>query len=53
MKYWFVCIDGRWLKPFTYYPVAKFNATKKDVKIYELDLDTDLKKKNLVWKSGV
>ena len=30
-------------------PVAKFN-NKKDVKIYEVDLDA-LPKKNLVWKS--
>ena len=28
----------------------KYNNTKKDVKIYEVDLDA-LPKKNLVWKS--
>ena len=33
-----------------YYPVAKFNNIKKEVKIYEVDLDA-LPKKNLVWKS--
>lgn len=49
MIYWFVNVDGEWSKPFTYYPVAKFN-NKKDVKIYEVDLDA-LPKKNLVWKS--
>ena len=32
-----------------YYPVTKYNSTKKDVKIYEVDLDA-LPKKNLVWK---
>ena len=37
MIYWFVNVDGKWSKPFTYYPVAKYNSTKKDVKIYEVD----------------
>ena len=48
--YWFVNVDGEWSKPFTYYPAAKYNSIKKDVKIYEVDLDA-LPKKNLVWKS--
>lgn len=50
-KYWFVKIDGRWSKPFTFYPVAKFQGSKKEVQIFEVDLD-DLKKKNLVWRSN-
>lgn len=50
MIYWFVKIDGRWEKPYTYYPVSKFSSTKKKVEIYEVDLDS-LGKKNLVWKS--
>lgn len=50
MIYQFVNVDGKWSKPYTYYPVAKYNSTKKDVKIYEVDLDA-LPKKNLVWKS--
>ena len=50
MIYWFVNVDEKWSKPFTYYPVAKYNSTKKDVKIYEVDLDA-LSKKNLVWNS--
>lgn len=50
MIYWFVNVDGKWSKPYTYYPDAKNNSTKKDVKIYEVDLDA-LLKKNLVWKS--
>jgi hypothetical protein len=52
MTYWFVNVDGKWSKPFTYYPVAKFNSTKKDVKIYEVNLD-ELPKKTLVWKSKI
>ena len=50
MIYWFVNVDGKWSKPYTYCPVAKYNSTKKDVKIYEVDLEA-LSKKNLVWKS--
>ena len=50
MTYWFVNVDGKWQKPFTYYPVAKFNSIKKTVKIYEVNLD-ELPKKTLVWKS--
>jgi len=49
-KYWFVKVNGEWSKPFTFYPVAKYNSAKKEVEIYEVDLD-DLKKKNLVWKN--
>lgn len=52
MIYWFVNVDGKWSKPFTYYPVAKYNSTKKDVKIYEVNLD-ELPKKTLVWKSKI
>ena len=29
MIYWFVNVDGKWSKPYTYYPVAKYNSTKK------------------------
>lgn len=50
MKYWFVKIDGKWSKPFNYYPASKYANTKKDVEIYEVDLDS-LGKKNLVWRS--
>lgn len=50
MTYWFVKIDGKWSKPFTYYPVSKYANTKKEIEIYEVDLD-QLGKKNLVWKS--
>lgn len=52
MTYWFVNVDGKWSKPFTYYPVAKFNSIKKAVKIYEVNLD-ELPKKTLVWKANV
>ena len=52
MTYWFVNVDGKWQKPFTYYPVAKFNSIKKAVKIYEVNLD-ELPKKTLVWKANV
>ena len=52
MIYWFVNIDGKWTKPYTYYPVALYNSTKKNVKIYEINLD-ELPKKNLVWKHEV
>lgn len=45
MTYWFVNVDGKWSKPFTYYPVAKYNSTKKDVKIYEVNLDVRLMQK--------
>ena len=49
-KYYFVKVDGVWQKPFSYYPVSKFNKSNKNVEIYEIDLD-DLKKKDLVWKN--
>lgn len=52
MTYWFVNVDGKWKKPYTYYPVAQFNSTKKAVKIYEVNLD-ELPKKTLVWKANV
>ena len=52
MTYWFVKIDGRWERPYTFYPVAKITGTKKNVEIYEVNLD-ELKKKNLVWKSEI
>lgn len=52
MIYWFVNVNGKWTKLYTYYPVALFNSTKKNVKIYEVNLD-ELPKKNLVWKHEV
>lgn len=52
MTYWFVKIEGKWSKPYTYYPGSKFNQTKKHVEIYEVNLE-NLGKRNLVWKSEV
>lgn len=51
MTYWFVKVNGKWSRPYTYYPVSKYLYMNADVEIYEINLDTDLKKKQLVWKS--
>lgn len=36
MTYWFVNVDGKWSKPYTYYPVAKYNSTKRTSKSMRL-----------------
>ena len=37
-KYWFVKVNGKWSKPYTFYPVAKYNSAKKEVEITKLIL---------------